>query len=137
MLLAQELPYFKQSEITDYKYKLIVSGKWDSYWKEIEKKRTFTSNFKLLMQSLICLEKAERLSPEEALYNDWIADHANNIEEIVIKYFEKFNNLVQCKNEKDLIKKTSKKSNIFPCYHFLFSKFLEIILFYLMAQSYF
>lgn len=123
MLLAQELPYFKQSEITDYKYKLIISGKWDSFWKEVEKKRTFTSNFKLLLQSLICLEKAERLSSDEAFYNDWIADQANNIEEIIVKYFEKFTNLVQCKSEKDLIKKTSKKSKFFPCYHFYLESF--------------
>lgn len=121
--MAQELPYFKQSEITDYKYKLIVSGKWDSYWKECEKKRNFTSNFKLLLQSLICLEKAERLSSDEALYNDWITGQGKNIEEIIMKYFVKFTNLVQCKDEKDLIKKTSKKSKFFCCYHFYLVSF--------------
>jgi serine/threonine protein kinase len=111
-LMAQELPYFKQAELNDYKYKLIANSKWDLYWKEIEKKRTFSSNFKLLLQTLICLEKCERLSSDEAIYHDWILEQPMNINEIMKEHFENFQNLIEIKYQKDLIKKTSTKKGL-------------------------
>ncbi len=67
---------FNVSGYSDKRYRLIMNKNYEQYWKWFEKDN-FSSEFKDLINHLICYDPAERFSVDEILEHPWIVKNTN------------------------------------------------------------
>ena len=66
---------FKTSGFSDKKYRLIMSKRYEHYWKNFDK-FNLSKEFKDLINHLLCFDPNQRLRIDEILNHPWIKNNA-------------------------------------------------------------
>lgn len=118
-MLTKKLPFFKFASPTDEYYKFIFANRWETYWNDIIdiKKYKISDELKLLFRVLLSFESSERLNTYEIINSDWLKQNME-IEIDLPSFFSKSklsieNQLQMNKNQKEILKKKSKKGFFF------------------------
>ena len=79
---------FESATYSDDKYKFIIKGRYNNFWDFFSHINT-SGEFKDLINKLICLNPAKRLSVDEILKHPWL------VQQLGEKYNELYNNISQ------------------------------------------
>jgi len=83
-------PPFERAHISDGLYKFLISNKTDIFWKTFEKgPKHFSTEFKHLINSMLALEPAQRLTISEIKSHPWYTGPVLNLEDLQKEFSKK------------------------------------------------
>eukprot|EP00466_Bigelowiella_natans_P000587 jgi/Bigna1/51559/estExt_Genewise1Plus.C_10414 len=74
-------PYAKPSK-NDYWYRKISRGDWTSFWRAHEAHAEFTSDFKDMIEGMLCINSKKRATLKELLESQWMAKEVLSSEDL-------------------------------------------------------
>jgi serine/threonine protein kinase len=95
-------PPFGKAHSQDLYYRFIIKNQYSQFWKQVERHgRTFSDEFKSLLNGMLCLQPTERLTIAEIKEHPWYNGKTCSIDELKAEYEKKKANLIAMQDEKN------------------------------------
>jgi len=109
-LMVVGQPPFEKATPQDPRYKYIIKHQFSYFWKQYERGgRSFSSEFKDLINAMLCFEPTERLTIAEIKAHPWYNGKTCSIEELREEYLKKEQEFIKFQEEKSKQMEKSKE----------------------------